>query len=133
MPGHRLEHRECLPGVGGRYQVAVPDRGHRDEAEEQVLAERAIPCRAEERHAAELTAALKAKAKNMPISRYAATPRAASRVDSPPQHQMAHDGKRRDQVEQAADGEYHAELATRLVHEEAHGRDGRGQAQHNRR
>jgi hypothetical protein len=47
-----------------------------------------------------------------------------------PQHPIAHDGKRRDQVEQAADGVYQAQLATRLVREEAHNRDDGGQAQH---
>lgn len=51
LPGQRLNHRKCLPRVGGRYQVSVPDRGHRDEAEDQVLAERAVSGRAEERHA----------------------------------------------------------------------------------
>ena len=29
---------ERLAGVGGGYQVAVPDGGHGDEAEEQILA-----------------------------------------------------------------------------------------------
>ena len=53
LPDHGLEHREGLPGIGGRHQVPVPDGRHRDEAEEQVLAERAAPRRAVERHAAE--------------------------------------------------------------------------------
>src|SRR6516162_10169146 len=51
---HRLGHRERLPGIGRRDQVPVPHGRHRDEAEEQVLAERAMPGRAEERDAAEL-------------------------------------------------------------------------------
>src|SRR6266702_3577576 len=58
LPGHRLKHRECLSGIGGRHQVPVPDGCHRDEAEEQVLAQRAGPRRAEERHAPELAGRL---------------------------------------------------------------------------
>ena len=51
-------------------------------------------------------------------------------VDLTAYRQMAHDGERRNQVEQAADREYPAQLVTRLVREQAHDHAHGSQAQH---
>src|ERR1700761_6493830 len=51
-------------------------------------------------------------------------------VDLTAYRQMTHDGERRNQVEQAADREYPAQLITRLVREQAHDHAHGGQAQH---
>ena len=47
----RFEHGQALAGVGGRYEVAVPGRGQRDEAEEEDVGDRAVTGIAEERRA----------------------------------------------------------------------------------
>jgi hypothetical protein len=69
LPGHRLGHRECLPGVGRGHQVAVPTVVIVTKLKNRSwLSE---PCPAEPKNGtlSNSPAALQAKAKNTPISR----------------------------------------------------------------
>jgi hypothetical protein len=93
LPGHCLKDGERLPGIGGGHQVPVSDGGHRDEAEEQVLAERAVPRRAEERHASELAGRLVGEGEEHADQQVGGDgPEQYLGVDLAPHYQMAHAG-----------------------------------------